>query len=663
MVELKQYLMLLRKWAWALVLGAILGGTAGYLYSLYQPVLYQTSTKIMVSRALQQNTNVSLYNEVYLAQTYAQLVTTEPMIRALEERLGYPVNKGQFSSRQVQDSLLIEVAVVDGSPTRAAQIANTLAEVFIDYNENLQADRYQSSETSLQTQIAQVQAQIDALRDEMTQVNAQTLETQKQQVEERIKEIETQISSSENEIIKLENDIEGFFPKPLVTNTPVPLWMKPTPTPAPVSTSTLSPAQEIAYREAQLRLEQMKDLRELYKKAYGELLVMTTDNKSNDTAQRTEQIRATLALYQQIYTSLQSNYENVRLERLRSTPNVTQVEQAVVPRFPFQPRPARNIFMGAIGGLIVVAGIAFTIEILDDTLKTPEDVTHYLRVPVIGLIGEMDRPKRRRKNEKTRAGVFVAENPLSPITEAFRTLRTNLDFAGVDKPLKTLLVTSSGPSEGKSTVSVNLAAVMAQGDRKVILLDTDLRRPSIHRYMGLPNRKGLSDLFRDQTKLSSVIATWGNPPMAVITSGGLPPNPTELLQSERMTNILAELKDKSDIVIADSPPSIIADPIALSTKVDGVLLVVEPGKTKIGTAQVMIEQLNRAGARILGVVLNPITRKRTQYYSKHYYTSYYYYSRGYNRYFSDNGGKSNGKSGNGKRKQKESEEQAQASTD
>jgi succinoglycan biosynthesis transport protein ExoP len=663
MVEIKQYLMLLRKWAWALVLGAILGGIAGYLYSLYQPVLYQTSTKIMVSRALQQNTGVSMYNEVYLAETYAQLVTTEPMIQKLQERLDYPVEKGQVSSRQIQDSLLIEVSVVDGNPVRAAQIANTLAEVFVDYNDSLQADRYQSSEDSLLGQIAKVQEQIDSLRNDMTQANAQTLETQKQQVEDRIKEIEAQIATSEDEIIKLQKDIEGFFPQPLVTNTAVPLWMRPTPTPAPVPTSTLSPADEVAYKEAQLRLNQMEDLRELYKKAYGELLVMTTDNQSNDTAQRTEQIRATIALYQQIYTSLQSNYENVRLERLRSTPNVTQVEPAGVPDYPIQPRPVRNILMMGVAGLIIVAGIAFTVEILDDTLKTPEDVTHYLHVPVIGLIGEMDRPKRKRRNEKAKPGVFVADNPLSPITEAFRSLRTNLDFAGVDKPLRTLLVTSSGPSEGKSTVSVNLAAVMAQGDRKVILLDTDLRRPSIHRYMNLPNRKGLSDLFRDQTKLSSVIATWGNPPMAVITSGGLPPNPTELLQSERMEKILAELKDKSDIVIADSPPSIIADPIALSKKVDGVLLVVEPGKTKIGTAQVMIEQLNRAGARVLGVVMNPITRKRTQYYSKHYYTSYYYYSRGYNRYFSNNGKKGNGKSGESKRQQKESEEQPRASSD
>jgi Mrp family chromosome partitioning ATPase len=130
----------------------------------------------------------------------------------------------------------------------------------------------------------------------------------------------------------------------------------------------------------------------------------------------------------------------------------------------------------------------------------------------------------------------------------------------------------------------------------------------------------------------NVISSWGNPPIDVILSGDLPPNPAELLESEKMTRILAELKDEADILIADSPPAIVADPIALSAKMDGVLLIVEPGKTKIGAAQVLLEQFHRAGARIIGVVLNPVSHKRSHYYTKyHYYTSYYY-SRSYDRY-------------------------------
>jgi non-specific protein-tyrosine kinase len=269
-------------------------------------------------------------------------------------------------------------------------------------------------------------------------------------------------------------------------------------------------------------------------------------------------------------------------------------------------------------------------------LKTPEDINQFLHQPVIGFIAEMEKPRGKDKDNKP--GVFASENPLSPITEAFRTLRSNLDFASVDKPLKTLLITSASPSEGKSTISVNLAAVIAQGERKVALVDTDLRRPTIHRFLKIANRRGLSDLFREHTSLSSVISTWGEPPIQVITSGGQPPNPTELLASERMEKILTELSQKFEFIVIDSPPAIVADPIIMAAKVDGVVLVIEPGKTKIGAAQVVLEQMSRAGARIIGVVMNPISKRRANYYTKYrYYSTYYYYSRGYSHYSSDNG--------------------------
>lgn len=636
MTEVKQYLLLFRKWLGLLIIGILVGGGLGYLFSLYQPTVYETITKIMVSRSMDQEGQTYYYlNEIQLAKTYAQLINTGPILQALGDRLGSPVDKEQIVVRQIAESLLLEVRVQDHDPQRAALIANSLVDVFIKYNDELQSSRYQASEESLKNQIAQVESQVNDLQAEMAQISQQSLETQKLQVSERIQQIESQLASSENQIIQIETELQNFFPAPLVTNTPAPYWQQPTSTPAPLPTPTLSPADEVKYKELQLRLDQLTDLRKLYKDVYANLLVMDTNSEGSDPALRQQQLQATLALYQQIYTNLLSSYENVRLARLRSTPNVVQVEAAPVPEIPIQPRPVRNVLLGAMVGLVLMAMIAFAIEYLDDTLKTPEDVTHYLRVPVIGLVGEME--KRRNRDDPRGTGVYVSENPLSPIAESFRTLRTNLDFASVDKPIKTLMVTSTGPAEGKSTVAVNLAAVMAQGERKVILVDTDLRRPSIHRILGLANRRGLSDLFRDQTGLASVISSWGEPPLQVITSGGLPPNPTELLESEKMTRILEELKQKSDMVIVDSPPTVVADPIALSAKVDGVLLVIEPGKTKIGAAQVLMEHMNRAGARILGVVLNPISRKYMHYYSKYQYYTAYYSTRTYDHYLGQNG--------------------------
>ncbi len=631
-MEIKQYLYLIKKWAWLLLLGAAVGGVIGYFYSASQPVVYQTSTKIMVSRGLDQDSSsYYFYNEIQLAKTYSQLINTDPVMRKLSETLGYTVRSSQIKVNQVVDSLVLDLVVTDGNAERTAEIANTLVDVFIAYNESLQTSRYEASEYSLQAQIDQVQAQISSIQDELTFTLAQSQEVQKQEQEaalqKRLEELKLQLDQTEADIIRSEDALAAFFPLPAPTATPASRY---SPTPTPIPTPTLSPEDQVAYKEEKNRLDQLQTLRNLYKQTYANLLVMgNTDSGGNINNQaRQNQLNATLTLYQQIYSNLLNNYEAVRLARLRSTPNVVQIEPAYIPGRPIRPQPTRDATMGAVLGLFLLGAVIFMIEYLDDTLKTPEDITRHLQLPVVGLIGEMGKPNS--KDGKTR-NVFVSENPLSPISEAFRTLRTNLEFAGVDKPLKTILVTSVSPGEGKSTVAVNLAAVVAQGERKVVLVDTDLRRPSLHRHLQIANRRGLTDLFRDNTKISSVTSAWGDPPITVITSGGLPPNPSELMASGRMESILNELKDKSDVIILDAPPCMVADPVVLSARADGVLLVVEPGKTKIGSAQIVIEQLHRAGARIIGVVLNPISHSRSGYYTKYQYYSSYYNKGGYSQ--------------------------------
>jgi capsular exopolysaccharide synthesis family protein len=547
----------------------------------------------------------------------------------------------------------LEVTVIDSNPERAALIGNSLIEVFIDYNEALQTSRFALSEGSLQKQIAQVEGQINSLQTEMMQISEQSEETQKIEQEvatlERLDELKQQMDVTEEEIIKLEQQLIRFTPTPMpATSTPENRWSA-TATPAP--TPTTSPEKLAQFLDLQQQLDRWTTLRNLYKQTYATLLVSgdrQVNNPTDDTI-RQNQLQTALALYQQIYTNLLNNYETIRLARLRSTPNVVQIEPATIPLYPIQPRPVRDSLLGAISGVLLMGVIAFMIEYMDDTLKTPEDIHRHLQVPVIGLIGEMHKPKGRKKDEHFE--VYVAENPLSPITESFRTLRTNLEFASVDNPIKTLLVTSTQPAEGKTTLAVNLSVIMAQGEKRVVLIDTDLRRPSVHRYLGIANRIGLSDIFRSQAKLANIIVPWGDPQIAAITSGGLPPNPTELLNSDRMNKILDELKEMVDIVILDAPPGIVADPIVMAAKVDGVILVVEPGKTKIDAAQVLMEQLNRADARVVGAVLNPIARRRAHYYSKYrYQASYYYYTRGYGHYFSNNGGS---QSKRGKKRKKE----------
>ncbi len=637
-MEIRQYYLLFRKWVWLLALGTILGGASTYLISRSQQVVYQTSTRMMVSSASDnQNQSYNYYYDSQLVKTYAQIINSQPITLALSERLGYPVSGGQIQVRQIPDSTLIQLSVTDNDPQHAADIANSVVQVFVEYNQSLLDERYKSTEESLKAQIDQIEGQIATLQTEMSQASETTQESQKQQIEEQTKQIEAMLATVEDEIVSLETNLETFIPTPAVTNTPAPSWHIPTSTPVPVATPTLSQAAQVKYKEMQIRKEQLDDMRTLFQQAYGNLLVLQ-QSSSTDPALRQSQLQTTTALYQQIYSNLLSSYENVRLARLRSTPNISQVEPAEVPSRPIRPQPVRNGVLGALSGLMIMGAIAFLVEYLDDSLKTSEDVSHHLNLSVLGLIGEMDHPKRKKGDKKVDPGIYVMKHPLSAVSEGFRNLRTNLDFASVDKSIKTLIVTSSGPSEGKSTVSVNLAAVIAQGGRKTLLLDADLRRPSIHRYLGISNRKGLVDLFRPGTQLSDVITVWEEPPMLVIPCGELPPNPTELLASDRMEKIMEELKGIVDIIIIDTPPAVISDAVALSAKVDGVLVVIEPGATSLGSAQVMMEQFKRSGARVVGAVLNPISRRNSHYYTKYqYYSSYYYGSRGYKSYTDGNG--------------------------
>jgi capsular exopolysaccharide synthesis family protein len=585
----------------------------------------------MVSRVSSQDQSdyYSIRDDIRLAETYKNLFTSSPVLQILSDQLGYLVTEEKVEVKQVPDSSLLDIIVSNGDPQHAAEIANQLVDVFIAYNETLQSSRYEFSEHTLQNQITQVEAQISSLEQGIFQTTEKTEELQTEQRAEedqlRLTDLITQLEQSEAEIIKVEEELELFFPIPLPTTTPVSRWSA---TATPIPTPTLAPTALVEFKETQNQLDQLQTLRNLYKDAYSNLLVLGSsseagNNPNNPANQnRQDQLQTSLLLYQQIYTSLLNNYETVRLARLQNTPNVVLIEPAKVPSAPIQPQPIRSAMLGVMIGIFVMGAVAFLIEYLDDTLKTPEDVQNYLQLPVLGMIGEIPKPAREKKDQHP--GAFVAENPLSPISEAFRTLRTNVGFASVKKPVKSLLITSANPSEGKSTLALNLAVVMAQGGKYTLLVDADLRRPVLHRFAGIDNREGLSDLYGSQTQVLSVIHPWGDPPIGIITSGALPPNPAEVLSSQRTDSILNELKKQSDIIILDSSPAIVSDPVTLSAKVDGVLIMVEPGKTKIGSAQVLIEQLQRANANVLGVVMNPISRRYFYYYSR-----YQYYKSGY----------------------------------
>lgn len=209
---------------------------------------------------------------------------------------------------------------------------------------------------------------------------------------------------------------------------------------------------------------------------------------------------------------------------------------------------------------------------------------------------------------------IVEKEPKSIAAESYRTLRTNIQYSSFDKEYRAMVVTSSDPGEGKSTTSGNLAICLSQGDKKVILIDCDLRKPSLHKKFKISNRSGLSDVIIGKESLTTAIHQH-NENLAVLTSGKIPPNPSEMLSSRVMTKLIEVLKEKYDYVILDTPPVLaVTDAQILSTKVDGTILVVRAEKTKKEAVQNSINLLKKVNANIIGTVLNGVDSSRNKYY-------------------------------------------------
>lgn len=331
------------------------------------------------------------------------------------------------------------------------------------------------------------------------------------------------------------------------------------------------------------------------------------------------QQRARLDFLTQQLNSLRATLATLLSASKPATNSVSFAQQAVPPVAPSSPRILLNTALAALVGLLIAAAVAFLFEHLDDTLKTASDVEAIVGASTLGLIAKMKGDRRRQEIYRLVTLVY----PRSPTAEAYRTLRANVEFASVDTPTKTLLVTSPSQGDGKTTTAANLAVAFAQAGKRTVLVDADLRKPGVHRIFNLPNRRGLTSLLQAaDLSVGSVSQVTDQDGLRIITSGPLPPNPAELLGSERFHKILQQLGEESDIVVLDSPPvSAVADAAILASTADGTIVVVQAGRTRSGHARHGREALAKAGARVLGSVINRVPKRSVE--------SFYYYYEGY----------------------------------
>jgi tyrosine-protein kinase Etk/Wzc len=295
--------------------------------------------------------------------------------------------------------------------------------------------------------------------------------------------------------------------------------------------------------------------------------------------------------------------------------------------FQIQGRGRVNVFLGALLGLILGVGAAFFLEYLDRTVRTSSDVESLLGIPVLGVIPRLRR-LREAQEEATAAGgrglpLVVAMDPLDPAAEAYRNLRMNLMFMSTgDEPIRTVLFSSPGPSEGKSTTAINFAVLLAQQGQRVLVIDADLRRPSLHRGLDVLREPGLTNLLIGNAETRETVRPNVLPNLDFLPSGPFPPNPSELLNSKAMARILEEFEGRYDQIVIDSPPVLaVTDAAILAVHTDGVVLVLRSGGTEQRTAERSVEQLRRLGVRVFGAVLNEVSASSPD---DSYYLQYYY---------------------------------------
>jgi succinoglycan biosynthesis transport protein ExoP len=330
-------------------------------------------------------------------------------------------------------------------------------------------------------------------------------------------------------------------------------------------------------------------------------------------------------LDQETFAFLQSQLYQAQITRAAIGPYVEIIDPATGAT-PIDPRGRMNVVLGALLGIILGVGAAFFLEYLDRTVRTSSDIETLLGIPVLGII-----PRLRRLGAEEEPPphapqgipLLVALDPLDPAAEAYRNLRMNLMFMSTeDEPIRSVLFTSPGPGEGKSTTTLNFAVMLAQQGQRVLLIDADLRRPSIHRALDLLREPGLTNLLVGDASVREAVRPSVLPNLDVLPSGPFPPNPSELLNSKAMRRLLEEFEGRYGQVIVDSPPMLaVTDSAVLAQHTDGVVLVLRSGETEQRAAERSVEQLRRLNVRVFGAVLNEVATATTE---ESYYLQYYY---------------------------------------
>jgi capsular exopolysaccharide synthesis family protein len=554
-----------------------------------------------------------------------------------------------------RNSYLVEVSFLSPSPRLAADVANALAEEYVSLSLDQRLDAVQRGRAFIERQLGVTKAALEHSEEDLqafARANEILTVDTKQSIEARkLADLNEALTRAQSDRMAKQSLYEQVAKGDTTTlsqvaNNPVLTNLLGLLAKAESSRALLGETFTDEYPKLRRLKGQIVSLNERIR---AERKAIATSMRADFEAAKKQEALLTQALNEQkkmvsdlnqrsidykilkrevdtnrgIYNSLLQRLKEVEVSEGMKASNIHVLDVAEVPIGPHRPRPFVNLVLALVVGVVGGVGLVFVQEHFDNSLKTPDDIERYLRVPLLGALPEL---RLRRLNGKTTdiaPELIVAEEPKSAGAEALRTLRASLFLSTAAGPPQRLLVTSARPQEGKTCVTTNLALVLAQMGKRVVVVDCDLRRPRIHRVFGLALDLGATNFLTGNMDLPSLIHRTPHG-IDVLPSGPLPPNPVELIDSAPMASLLEELSRRYDFVLLDAPPALgFADVPLLARLAGGVLFVVRAGVTPRTAAGAAIEHLLRLRARLLGVVLNGVRNNSPGYYSSYY--SYYGY--------------------------------------
>jgi capsular exopolysaccharide synthesis family protein len=569
---------------------------------------------------------------------------SNPAFAELRDPVGALANRVDL--KILLDTYVMQISIEDADPEMAALLANAVSHAYVDFNAEGALQNAKMVIEGLRKEIDPFEERIEKLEKDRLRVardkKIYVPETQETALDRRLAQLQAELTTVQiklgehqatiEDIDEIERDGGSYLSLSFVADDPLIKSLSAEKVKLEQQLQELS----LSYREGHPKFMAVREaLAEIPDKIdeQAEKLIVEVktdyriaDRRAKDLVRQLDTIRsegfsysetsgeiatidAKLKEERRIYELITARMKEIELNADTLTNNVRLLEEAIVPAAPVRPRKVLNLAAGLLLGLVLGFGTVFFVDYLDNTIKNAEDIEQYLGVPLLALV-----PARRKGGEHQHK-------------EAFQTLRTSILFASKGRSLKTLLVTSAGPGEGKSSTIVELARTLAAAGDRVVLIDGDLRRPTVHGHLRLPRPGGLTNYLVD----SNPAASWRSylkpipdaPNLEVLTCGPLPPNPAELFGAERFASLLRELRAAFDWVLIDSPPvASVSDSVILGSMTEMTVMVVKHNENDRDLIRTSVEKLRKVDAHLVGAVLNNVDLKKAGYYG--YYAGYKY---------------------------------------